>query len=200
MERKKISFDVDGVIAEGGWVPRENRTNAFYSRKKVLNAEVIPSIIHLSMMYDIYIISTRGHEMANLGLRAWLTLGLGLHMDTIAGVITYPGTREDIERDPDDPMDKGLVVRALGIAVHFDDSPTHVEACGDRGVLVPSDLPGSLEAARHLPTAPDWDTIRTFLTTPGMVLHGSNGTQVVSPATEVRVYPKVPNLPEVVVN
>src|SRR5271170_7123452 len=134
MERKKISFDVDGVIAEGGWVPPEDRTNKFYNNKKPLNDEVIPSLVHLSMMYDIYIISTRGHEMANLGLRAWITFCLGLHMDTIAGVITHPWSKEEAERDVNGPMDKAAVVRSLGVVVHFDDSPAHVMACGDRGV------------------------------------------------------------------
>lgn len=191
MARKRISFDVDGVIAEGGWTAPEDRSNKLYIKKKPLNVEVIPSLHWLSTLYDIYIISARGHDDANLGLRAWLHFVLELELDAIAGVVTYPGTQEEIDADPNAPMDKAGIVRALGIAVHFDDHPGHVEACGTRGVLVPSDMPESVDAVHRLPTAPDWDTIRTFLTTPGMALHGANGTTVVSPAMVVKEYPKI---------
>lgn len=188
--RKKISFDCDGVIAAGGWVEVPNRTNAYYFRKPPLNEEVVPSLVWLSTMYDIYIISTRGHENANLGLRAWIHFGLRLELDTIAGIITYPNS-DDADRDAVTKMDKAAVVRALGITTHFDDDPVMVEACGERGVLVPSDMPVSIAAANEMPTAPDWETIRTFLTTPGMVLHGRNGVSVTSPAVEAKKYPEV---------
>lgn len=195
MERKKISFDVDGVIAEGGWVPVENRTNKFYIKKKPLNLEVVPSLQYLSIFYDIFVISTRAHPEANLGLRAWLHFCLGLEMDTIAGVITHPWTAQQTEENPNGRMDKSLIVDALGCCVHFDDDPGHVEACGSRGVLVPSDMPHSVAAANVLPTAPNWDTIRRFLTTPGMQLHGSNGVTVTSPMEEeVKPFPALPTL------
>lgn len=188
MERKKISFDVDGVLTEGGWVPPEDRTNKIYIKKNPLNAEVVPTLQWLSMYYDIYIISSRSHSDANLGLRAWIHFCLGLEMDTIAGVITH-------EEGCDERMDKSRVVDVLGVCVHFDDDPVAVEACGTRGVLVPSEMPSSVEATNRAPTAPDWATIRRFLTTPGMVLHGSNGVSVTSPMEEVvKEYPKPPVL------
>lgn len=192
MERKKISFDCDGVLAEGGWVPVEDRTNKTYIKKKPLNDEVMPSLQYLSMFYDIYVISTRGHADANLGLRAWLHFILGLELDTIAGVITHPWEQLRVKEDPNGRMDKASVVDALGVVVHFDDCPVHVAACGTRGVLFPSEMPDSIIAVNLLPTAPDWDTVRRFLTTPGMVLHGTNGTSVTSPMEEeVKAYPKV---------
>jgi len=191
MERKKLSFDVDGVIAEGGWVPIENRTNKFYIKKNPLNAEVVPSLQWLSMFYDIFLISTRAHAEANLGLRAWVHFCLGLEMDTIAGVITHPWSQAEVEKDKNGSMDKARIVHDLGIVVHFDDDPRHVEALGDRGVLVPSEMPSSMAAVNVYPTVLDWDTIRKFLSTPGMALHGSNGTTVVSPMEEeVKEYPK----------
>jgi hypothetical protein len=177
------------VIAEGGWVDVPDRTNSFYFKKSPL-PEAIPSLEWLSTVYDIYVISTRGHEDANLGLRAWLHFGLRLELDTIAGVITYPNS-PDKDRDAVTKMDKSAVVRALGICCHFDDDPVMVEACGSAGVLVPSDMPVSIAAANRLPTAKDWDTIRTFLTTPGMTLHGSNGMSIVSPADVKKEYPKL---------
>ena len=191
LERKKISFDCDGVLAEGGWVPMEDRTNKFYIKKQPLNAEVVPTLQWLSIFYDIFIISTRAHHEANLGLRAWIHFCLNLELDTIAGVITHPWSKAQVEEAPNGRMDKSAVVDALGISIHFDDDPAHVEACGNRGVLVPSDMPSSIAASGRLPTAPDWDTIRRFLTIPGMTLHGSNGISVVSPMEEaVKEYPK----------
>lgn len=181
MTRLKISFDVDGVLAEGSYTPPDQRTNAIYARKSPVSPDVLPSVHMLSMLYDIYIISTRGHENANLGLRGWLYWTLGINLDTIAGVITYPNPIGP-DGDPDTPMDKNAVVRALGISCHFDDDPGHVIACGDHGVLVVSDHPGSQEYAGRLPTVRTWAEIREFLTTPGLTLHGSDGVSIVSPA------------------
>jgi len=182
VERKKISFDVDGVLAAGAFHPHEHRTNEHYFKKKPLNDDIAQSLTYLSLFYDIYLLSTRGHPEANLGLRAWVHYVLGLGGDTIAGVITHPWTDAQVERDPDGRMDKAGIVRALGIAVHVDDDPRHVEACGDAGVLFPSQLRGSQEARNVLPTVEDWKALRAFLTTPGMVLYGSAGAQVLSPA------------------
>lgn len=196
MERKKISFDCDGVIAEGGWVPVEDRNNKFYVRKNPI-PEAIESLQWLSILYDIYVISTRAHEEANLGIRGWLHFILGLEMDTIAGVITHPWNKGQVEADKNGRMDKAQIIRDLGIVIHFDDDPLHVEACGDRGVLVPSEMPSSIAAVNKLPTAMDWEAIRLFLTTPGMVLHGSDGTSVVSPAVVEKEYPKMMTLPRV---
>lgn len=187
MSRKKISFDCDGVIAEGGWVPQENRTNKFYCAKQPLNIEVLPSLHWLSTMYDIYVISTRSHKDANLGLRAWLHWVLGLELDTIAGVISFP--QEDEPQNENIPMDKASIIRDLGIVCHFDDDPGHVSSISGVGVLVPSEMPHSIAARNILPTAPDWETIRTFLTTPGMELHGSGGASVLSPAQVWKEYP-----------
>jgi hypothetical protein len=191
MNRKKISFDCDGVIAEGGWIDVPDRTNKFYAAKQPL-PQAVGSLHWLSTMYDIYVISTRGHENANLGLRAWLHWILGLELDTIAGVITYPGTKESIQGNPNAPMDKATIVRDLGIVSHFDDDPKHVAAMPGIGVLFPSEMPYSQAAINVLPTAPDWETVRAFLTTPGMELHGSDGASVLSPAdTEMKEYPTV---------
>jgi hypothetical protein len=52
-------------------------------------------------------------------------------------------------------------------------------------------MPTSVAAKNVLPTAVDWETIRSFLTTPDMVLHGSNGMSVVSPAVVEKEYPKL---------
>lgn len=188
--RKKISFDCDGVIAAGGWVDVPNRTNAYYFKKPPLNDEVVPSLEWLSTLYDIYIISTRSHDKSNFGLRAWIHFALRMELDTIAGIITYP----DFELTADHhntPMDKAAIVRALGISVHFDDDPYHVIAAPGRAVLFPSEMPVSQEAINRVPTTMDWDSVRTFLTTPGMVLYGSDGTSVVSPAVVDKKYPEL---------
>ena len=191
MNRKKISFDADGVLAEGGYTPPEERSNKTYFKKNVISTDVVPSVHWLSIMYDIYVISTRQHENANLGLRAWLHFAFGLTDDfsTFAGVVTHPDELDPTT--PDHPMDKAQIIRDLGISIHFDDDPRHVEALGERGILVPSDMPISVAMAGELPTLRNWVEIREFLTTPGMVIYGRNGVAVKSPAVEEKEYPKV---------
>ena len=176
VKRKIISFDCDGVITPGGYVPTEDRTNAKYA-KILPHDDAIPSLHWLSTLYDIYIISQRSHENSNLGLRAWLHWILGLELDTIAGVITGPsgGAAEGTY------MDKIQVVDALGSVVHFDDNPHHLEGMS-QGVLFPSDMPSSQEAINKYPTVFGGGAgVREFLTTPGMILYGTD-RQIVSPA------------------
>lgn len=185
VDRKKISLDVDGVLAAGAWTPVEFRTNEHYFKKKPINDEISQSLLYLSLFYDLYILSTRAHPEANLGLRAWIHYVLGLESDTIAGVITHPWSDAEVATDPNGRMDKAAIVRALGIVVHVDDDPGHVVACGGRGILLPSELEGSQEARNRVPTVDDWKALRVFLTTPGMALYGSDGASVVSPAAAI---------------
>lgn len=181
MSRKIISFDCDGVLTSGGFVPPELRTNKEYCKINP-QEDAIPSLHWLSTMYDIYIISQRSHSDSNLGLRAWLHWVLGLELDTIAGVITGPsgGAAEGVY------MDKPKIVEALGCVAHFDDNPIHLEGMGNVGVLFPSDMPESQAAINQWPTVRGWDGVREFLTTPGMKLYGSGLRCATSPA-EVRV-------------
>jgi hypothetical protein len=185
MPRKIISFDCDGVLTPGGFVPPELRTNKHYASLNP-QEDAIPSLHWLSTIYDIYIISQRSHVDSNLGLRAWLHWVLGLELDTIAGVITGPsgGASEGVY------MDKPLVVRALGSLVHFDDNPHHLDGMGSAGVLFPSDMPESQAAINHWPTVFGWEGVREFLTTPGMTLYGDGLRQVVSPAEVLIPDPK----------
>lgn len=187
MDRKIISFDADGVLAECGYTPPEDRNNKVYCKKSTASPEVVPALHHLSMLYDIFVISTRSHHEANLGLRAWLHWILGLELDTIAGVITGPsGGAGDFTL-----MDKAMIAKALGCLVHFDDHPEHVASMPGVGVLVVSDMPCSQEAAGRYPTCNNWEEIVEFLTTPGMTLHGSEGASVVSPCEEGFQLPKI---------
>lgn len=184
MVRKIVSFDCDGVITPGGYMPPERRTNKEYCKLDP-QEDAIPSLHWLSTMYDIFIISQRSHPDSNLGLRAWLHWVLGLELDTIAGVITGPsgGACEGVY------MDKPAIIRALGCLVHFDDNPVHLEELPGVGVLFPSDMPESQAAINKYPTVHGWEGIREFLTTPGFTIHGSSYS-VVSPAEEFVVDPK----------
>lgn len=186
--RKPISFDLDGVIAEGGYTPPENRTNEFYTKKGFADPEVLPSLQWLSILYDIYILSARSHNEANLGIRAWLHFALGLELDTIAGIVSDDGRGARAE---DHVMNKAGIADALGIVVHFDDHPDHVRSMPGRGVLVVSNMPSSQEAAGKVPTVYNWDQVREFLTTPGYTLHGSEGVSVVSPCEKDPYIPHV---------
>jgi hypothetical protein len=78
------------------------------------------------------------------------------------GVIPYPGGKKEIDTDPNAATDKGRIVRDLGILVHFDDDPRHVESIPGIGILLPSDISASSEAGNILPTAPDWETVGHF--------------------------------------
>lgn len=183
MPRKIISFDCDGVLAEGGWTPLAERTNKVYCAKKVCHPEAVATLHWLSITYDIYVISTRSHEDANLGLRAWLHFAMGLGLDDIAGVITGPSAYpKDLNENT--PMNKASVVELLGSVCHIDDDPHHVRAMPGVGVLMVSEMPASKEAANLVPTIASWANLREFLTTPGHTLYGKEGGVVVSPATE----------------
>lgn len=179
MIRPVISFDCDGVIAEGSYVPIQDRTNKLYFQKKPIDPQIAGYIQFLSIIYDIYIISYRHHEAANLGLRAWLAVVLGMNLDSIAGVITYPG-------DPNydaDPRWKGQVIQVIGSQVHFDDDPKVIEAT-PVGILVPgAGWPESQAAIGRYPTCQDWISIMGFLTTPGLEFHGIERS-IKSPAPE----------------
>lgn len=177
MARKIISFDCDGVITPGGFVPPELRTNKHYAFLKP-QPGAVEALDFLSNMYDIYIISQRSHENSNLGLRAWCHWILGLELDKIAGVITGPsaGAKEGTY------MNKNLVVETLGCLVHFDDNPHHLVGM-KCGVLFPSDMSESQDTAQTniFPKVFGWDGVMEFLTTPGMTLHSDRG-DLVSPA------------------
>ena len=175
MPRKIISFDCDGVITPGGFVPLEQRTNKLYAKIDP-KEDAILSLHWLSTMYDIYIISQRSHIDSNLGLRGWIHWVLGLELDTIAGVITGPsgGASEGVL------MNKTAIVQALGCVAHFDDNPHHLINM-PVGILVPGDMEESKAAVNTVPTVHGWTGIREFLTTSGMEIHGG-GRSIVSPA------------------
>jgi hypothetical protein len=85
-----------------------------------------------------------------------------------SGVITYPDGKKEVDAKPNALTDEGRIVRDLRILMHFDDDPRHVESIPGIGVLFAPDIPASITARIILPTAPDWETVREFLTTPGM--------------------------------
>lgn len=195
MARKIISFDCDGVITPGAWVPPELRTNKYYASLEP-SEDAVPSLHWLSTLYDIYIISTRSNIDSNLGLRAWLHWVLGLELDTIAGVITGPsgGAREGRDGTRETGaihMNKAKIVSALECRIHFDDRADVVQSLPGVGVLFPAEYDENREARNKLPTVKGWEEVREFLTTPGMVLYGSEGVSVVSPAEVVIPAPMV---------
>lgn len=181
MPRKIISFDCDGVLTPGGFVPLEDRTNKLYCQLNP-QEDAIPSLHWLSTMYDIYIISQRNHDDSNLGLRAWLHWVLGLELDTIAGVITGPSSCSGERMF----MDKVAITAALGCVAHFDDNPEQLMSM-PCGILFPSDMPDSVAMSKTnaVPKVFGWDGVREFLTTPGFTLYSAS-RDIVSPAV-VRV-------------
>jgi hypothetical protein len=188
MTRQPISFDCDGVIAEGAWVPACDRSNSEYFKKQPIPG-AIENLVYLSMFYDIFIVSARCHKDANLGLRAWLTFACCMDMSILAGVITPP---PDLAlQGPDAHYDKQKVLKYLGVKVHFDDDPRQIPM--GTGILFPSTIP--VEEGLH-PILPTWNEIRWFLTTPHARVQGRNSwSRVTSPASEEFLLAPPPNVP-----
>jgi hypothetical protein len=115
MSRKKLGFDIDGVIAEGGYIPPEKRNHRTYIDLKLLEPDIPRYINQLMFTHEVYLISSRNFPDATMYTRYWLE-NKGVEMDQISGVIC------DIP-----PGDKPLLCRLLKIDLHFDDC---VLACG----------------------------------------------------------------------
>lgn len=174
--RPVISFDLDGVIAEGGYMPYEERTEEAYQAKKFIDRKIDLYLNYLADFYDIYIISFRHHEGANLGARQWF-MDEHVGMDTLAGVITHPASPE--VRDGNH-LWKGETARVVGSQFHLDDDPRVVKSC-EVGVLfdpTPNELratfPQDFKGIEAFPSCHTWEEVVRFLTTPGARLSGIN--------------------------
>jgi hypothetical protein len=170
MTRIPISFDLDGVVADGHYVPVEERTNAVYFRKPPVRADVAAMLRNLAIYYDIFFISARSHINANIGARAWLKYILGLDLETVAGVITGSLTWDGV--DPTSPYSKIPAIQSCGSRIHIDDDPNIIAQLPYVGLLMPSNdgWAKSAAAAGQYPTCRTWPILMHFLLTPGAEL------------------------------
>lgn len=131
--RRVFSFDIDGVVADTGYVSIIDRTVESYKSCKLIDYNIPRFINWLAHSADIYFISARGYQCATDTTRQWMD-AQGINMENIAGTITNVK-----------PADKHKLVDTLHATYHFDDDPRIVESLGTRGVLVEILNPWTIE-------------------------------------------------------
>lgn len=132
-----ISFDIDGVIAKGGYIPEWDRKPKVYEKLDLMDPRVPYIVNDLTRRFSVYIISARRFENALDTTRRWL-VEKGFYLHWLCGVMCLRGWEE-----------KEAVLRALQPAFHIDDAPRFVR-CVPGGVLYydgESDWPEARELA-----------------------------------------------------
>lgn len=119
--KQVVSFDIDGVVAGGKYIPEWDRDTQHYSKLPLLDDKIPRILKRLSKNWNIYLVSTRRYEDALTSTRGWLER-FGIE---VAGVIV------NVPR-----LLKGPVVEILKAEMHFDDDLSVVKMIhGGRGVL-----------------------------------------------------------------
>lgn len=119
--RRVLSFDVDGVIANLGFIPIMERTKESYLDADLID-ENIPDILRtLGYENDIYFVSSRSFKDATRWTAEWLCGKEIYGMGVMCNVV---------------PQRKAQMINLLHATYHFDDDPQIVRSCGERGVLV----------------------------------------------------------------
>jgi hypothetical protein len=136
---------VDGVVADGEFIPILGRTPERYRKSKlILSPNDLDILNRLTMHSDVYFVSSRSCQDATTLTRRWL-YDAGVAVNNVAGVIcnVVPTKKRDI---------CGL----LFATYHFDDDPRIVGSMRE-GVLVrhPS-TPGNTEGMTRLRSVKDW--------------------------------------------
>lgn len=104
----KIGIDVDGVIADSPFTPREDRTTDYYLALPAYKGAAA-TVNKLSANHDVWIISARCYTEAWISTVEWLK-DIGVYLPRLKGVIT--GVEHKI------PICSGLEIAYL-----FDDNP-----------------------------------------------------------------------------
>jgi hypothetical protein len=147
-----LSFDVDGVVADGEFIPVLNRTPARYQQSWVIEPKAAAIINHIATyIADVYFVSSRSCTNATVLTRRWL-YGIGVDPDRIAGVICNVVPAKKVE-----------LVQLLHATYHFDDDPKIIATMPQRGVLVAcKDTPGNAEALSRFRSVRNWQEIETL--------------------------------------
>jgi 5'(3')-deoxyribonucleotidase len=149
-----ITFDCDGVIAGGGYIPREDRRPEVYAALPLLDKSAPDIINDLCQHYGIYIVSARDFEDALNVTKRWLNRN-GVDLDWLAGV-----TCTSIDS-------KIKILQALNPLYHFDDAPMILNVLS-RSSRVLFSLHGSRwlgadEYAKQNRTVRSWQEIQNLL-------------------------------------
>jgi len=152
--RPRISFDIDGVIAGGNYLPEWDRKPEIYLSLPVMDEYTKPVLNELDNKCDIYYLTSRTFDGDYDITLEWMInnnipLGKGL-------VCRVPGD------------DKHKVSAALGCDLHIDDRPATVRLCGFWGILfVGRDAagwwPGTEEAMKVCKTARNWKQLNRII-------------------------------------
>lgn len=129
-----ISFDMDGVLTGGSYIPEWDR-RPYHYRDLPLLEECAPEIFNdLAKRYDVYIISARNFENSTRITKEWLeSKGFEGWMGICTGI--------SVPR-------KAKLVKHLGISLHIDDHPEVCRILGDHALLFDS---------------PEWDANQTLV-------------------------------------
>lgn len=129
IDRPIISFDIDGVVAGGNYIPEWDRRPEIYKELPILDERARDVIYNLSWKYNIYFVSSRKFPNALRTSVDWL-YGRGFNPSSrCCGVICYGKT----------PLEKPLILSALGSRLHFDDHPGIVAGYSGRAALFIND-------------------------------------------------------------
>lgn len=117
----KLSFDLDGTIAEGKYVVAPERGPQAYLGLLPYDCHTRCVWNRLCQNHEVYIITSRSYPGAAKDASLWLT---EQELAQPCGIITM-GNRTV-------HADKAKLVVPLGIVAHFDDAPQTVKACYDK--------------------------------------------------------------------
>lgn len=118
-----ITFDVDGVLAGGGFIPEMDRRPEVYEDLPLLDLRAPDILNELTRKYSVYIVSSRRFENALDVTRRWLNKH-GFHLSWLSGVLCVDGAKEKVK-----------AIHLLGSRLHVDDSPEVLDSLDCWGVL-----------------------------------------------------------------
>lgn len=124
MSRLAISFDVDGVLAAGGYTPRWDRKPDYYLQCPLVDPVIPHYMFRLTQLYDVYIVSSRAFGDALQTTKDWLWK-VGVNTNSLAGIITGVSYQN-----------KATLVPLLGCEWHIDDDPRVCEALGAKHAIL----------------------------------------------------------------
>ncbi len=147
-----LTFDCDGVLAGGHYIPAWDRYPETYAALPLQDAAAPRVLDKLAESYNIYFVSGRRFPGALDTTRRWMANN-GIDLSHIAGVIVGQPR-----------LLKAQMAEALGAALHFDDDPKVVEMMGVRGVRYKSaEWPGHEHYAKNWPVVASWSEVETFI-------------------------------------
>ena len=121
MTRHTLTFDVDGVLADGHYIPSWDRFPEVYLRLGVRDSDMAATLNQLSATHNVYLVSGRRFDDAVRVTRQWLEW-VGVDVGALCGVVC------GVPR-----LLKARVAELLGTQLHFDDDPVVCQQLGPRG-------------------------------------------------------------------